>query len=300
MRWTRSIPIGPRETLPGGTGGTCRLVGASIRRAARTSSSPHSRRTGFGMQRMRWASSDTHERARQAAQWVRDVLWLPESQFFVYHPGSTVLIHNANLLGAALVRRCVPDDPSRRWHLCPHSPRRQRMARGHTDQARAISTSSTPSIPAMCSARLAPFSERPDVRAALERGASYYTSRFFDERGRAPLWPDRRYPEDAHSAGTALSTLALLSRLGLADRELLERVTDRVLSHIVRGDHAVHRRGRLVRSTVRYLRWCDAHVALGLSAAADLLAAPPPAQSRSGVQSWLTSSIGGSSTPSHR
>ena len=215
------------------------------------------------------------ERARLAAQWVREVLWFPDSQFFAYHPGSTVLIHNANLLGAALVRRCIPDDPVPELALVPT------LAAQASDGSWPYG-SSTDNLGFVDSFHsgyvlscLAPFAARADVRAALERGASYYTSRFFDERGRAPLWPDRVYPEDAHSAGTALSTLVLLCRLDLADRELLERVTDRVLSHVVRGDHVVHRRGRLIRSTVRYVRWCDAHVALGLSAAADLFAAPP-------------------------
>jgi hypothetical protein len=32
----------------------------------------------------------------------------------------------------------------------------------------------------------------------------------------------------------------------------------------MRGAHAVHRRYRAGSSRVAYLRWCDAHVALGL------------------------------------
>jgi hypothetical protein len=213
-------------------------------------------------------------RAGDAARWVREVLWLPDREIFVYHPGSTVLIHNANLLGAALVRRMLPGDAS------PDAAVASTLAAQEADGSWPYGSgagnlgfvdSFHTGYVLSC---LVAFAEREDVVAALARGAEYYTSRFFDRDGRALLWPNRRYPEDAHSAGTALSTLALLCWLGLVQRELLERVTKRTLTHVVRGDHAVHRRGRGWRSTVHYLRWCDAHVALGLSAAAEVLGGP--------------------------
>ena len=68
----------------------------------------------------------------------------------------------------------------------------------------------------------------PRVEEAVARGAEHYR-RFFDATGRAQLWANRRFPEDGHSAGTALTTLAVLLRRGLVDRELLERVATRVL-----------------------------------------------------------------------
>jgi hypothetical protein len=48
-----------------------------------------------------------------------------------------------------------------------------------------------------------------------------------------------------------------------------------VLNSGLIGGHAVHRRYRWGRSTVRYIRWCDAHVALGLVDAAAALAGLP-------------------------
>ena len=104
----------------------------------------------------------------------------------------------------------------------------------------------------------------------MERGAEYYRG-FFDATGRAQLWANRRYPEDAHSAGTALTTLAVLLRRGLVDRELLERVATRVLDAGLADGHAVYRRYRWGHTRVQYLRWSDAHVALGLVDAASAL-----------------------------
>ena len=110
----------------------------------------------------------------------------------------------------------------------------------------------------------------PRIDDAVERGAAYYRS-FFDTSGRARLWPHKAFPEDAHSAGTGMSALAMLVRRRLVEPELIERVALRVLDRVLRDGQAVHRRYRYGRSTVHYMRWCDAHVALGLVDAAAVL-----------------------------
>ena len=68
-----------------------------------------------------------------------------------------------------------------------------------------------------------------------------------------------------------MSALALLLRRELVEREMLERVAMRVLDDGLRNGRAIHRRYRLGPTTVRYLRWSDAHVALGLVDAAAAL-----------------------------
>jgi hypothetical protein len=112
----------------------------------------------------------------------------------------------------------------------------------------------------------------PRIGDAVERGAAFY-QRFFGPAGEAQLWADRRYPEDAHSAGTGLTTLAVLLRRGLVEQGLLETVAHRALEFGIRGGHAVFRRYRWgLKTYVHYLRWCDAHLALGLADAATVLA----------------------------
>jgi hypothetical protein len=217
-------------------------------------------------------------RAKRAAEWVRNVLWLPKSEMFVYHPGSTVPVHNANLLGAALVRRLLPQDPAP--DLAVSSSLGAQTPDGSWPYGSGASNlafvDSFHTGYMLCC--LLAFADREDVRAALQHGAHYYTRRFFDLEGRALLWPGRPYPEDGHSAGTAMTTLAALCQHGLASRDLLERVTGRVLTHGLRRNRVVHRRGRLWRSTVNYVRWCDGHVALGLSHAAASAVQPQDAE----------------------
>jgi hypothetical protein len=218
------------------------------------------------------------ERARDAARWTLDEAWIERAGYFAYHAGRPVNIHNANLLGAWLVRVAGLDDDVARPRVERAVERTLAAQRpdgswpyGEADNL-AWADSLHSGYVLICLSRLRDVDPRIDE--AMARGAAQYRA-FFDARGRARLWADKPFPEDAHSAGTGLSALATLMRRGLVERELVERVAQRVLDVGLRGDHAVHRRYRLGRTTVRYLRWCDAHVALGLVDAAAALSGHP-------------------------
>jgi O-antigen ligase len=217
------------------------------------------------------------ERARQAAEWTLRQAWDPRSGAFTYHEHSDAVIHNANLLAARLVWEQLGDDAGAREAV-----------------ARAVERSLAAQAPdgawpygddpglgwndsfhtGFVLGALADLRDvDPAVGPALARGGAFYAQRFFGPRGEARLWPDRPHPEDAHAAGTGMSALAALARLELVDRELALRVARRVLDRTLVGGHAVWRRGRYGRTHVVYLRWCDAHVALGLADVATLVAA---------------------------
>ena len=211
------------------------------------------------------------ERARAAAGWVQDELFDSREGFYAYHPGSRAVIHNASLLGARTV------------HL--HGAR--------ADAGDAVARAVERTLEAQQPDGSFPYGEGPGlefvdsfhtgyvldclndlvdvdprVGEAVQRGAGYYVERFFGPHGESRLWPDRAFPEDAHAAGTGLSVLAELRGDGLVPEGLLERVADRVVRHGMRGDHAIYRRYRWGTTRVPYLRWADAHVALGLVDAA--------------------------------
>ena len=221
------------------------------------------------------ARPDFAARAAEAARWVLEELWIEPEGYFAYHPGRPVNIHNASLLGAWLVHVVHGQDPEGAARVAQAVERALAAQRPDGSwpygegRALAWSDSFHSGYVLTCLDRLGALD--PRVEEAVARGAEHYR-RFFDATGRAQLWANRRFPEDGHSAGTALTTLAVLLRRGLVDRELLERVATRVLEAGLAGGHAVHRRYRWGHSRVRYLRWCDAHVSLGLvDAAAALL-----------------------------
>ena len=186
-------------------------------------------------------------------------------------PGRPVNIHNANLLGAWLVHVAGPAGAAAHVQRSIDRTLDAQRPDGSWPYGEAHNLAWTDrSTPATCSsastacAAWTPVSARrcsaaPPTTGVLRRG------------GTGAAVAHKPFPEDAHSAGTGLSTLGALVRRGLLERELLERVARRVLEHGLRSGRAVHRRYRWGPATVRYLRWCDAHVALGLVDAAGAL-----------------------------
>jgi hypothetical protein len=216
------------------------------------------------------------ERARKAATWTLETLYAPQGGFFAYHQGSDAVIHNASLLGARLVHRVLGDSAREATGRAVERTLAAQETDGSWPYGDAIGFVDSFHTGYVLDCLCALSDLDSAVEAAVGRGASYYANRFFDRHGRASLWPSSQYPIDAHSAGTALTTLATLVERGHVERELLERVAAHTAREVVRGGHAVHRRYRWGRTRVNYIRWCDAHVALGLVDAAEALDRPAP------------------------
>jgi hypothetical protein len=219
-----------------------------------------------------WARPDWHERAMRAARWIRDELLRP-SGFFAYHPSSAVLVHNANVLGARLVHDLLGETGVARRAL-ELSLRAQRpdgsWPYGDGGNLEFVDNFHTGYVlESLCGLRALD----PAIPDAVRRGARYWLDRFFLDDGTTTLWPGRRWPEDAHATGTALTTLSALVTAGFVDGRRLEAVARYAFGRMIDGDHAIARRYRLGRSRVAYIRWCDAHMALGLANAAATLAA---------------------------
>src|SRR4051794_5626742 len=58
--------------------------------------------------------ADLGDRAREAARWAMDELWIEPEGYFAYHPGRPANIHNANLLGTWLIHTGLPGDAAAR------------------------------------------------------------------------------------------------------------------------------------------------------------------------------------------
>jgi hypothetical protein len=227
--------------------------------------------TAFAAGALLEAGDEHAARARDAAAWTLEELWVEPDGYFGYHPGRPVNIHNASLLGAWLVHAAGVSGGDRVQRAIGRTLDAQRPD-GSWPYGEGTNLGWSDSFHTgyvlICLDRMRDVD--PRIEESVARGAARY-ERFFDAAGRALLWDAKPYPEDAHSAGTGLTTLALLHRRGLVERELVERVARRVLDVVLHRGRAVHRRYRVGRTTVRYLRWCDAHVALGLVDAAAAL-----------------------------
>lgn len=207
-------------------------------------------------------------RASEAAQWVVDRSFNDESGTFSYHEHSDTVIHNANLLGAKLVWLLLRSDPTAR-EAVKRAVERTLEAQAsdgtwNYGEGPGLDWNDSFHTGFVLSALVELADVDTAVGGALARGAKAYAETFFGSHGQAWLWPNRQFPEDAHAAGTGLSTLAKLSKLGLIDPDLLRRVAQRVVTSTVVDGHAVWRRNRWTTRHIPYIRWCDAHVACGI------------------------------------
>lgn len=216
------------------------------------------------------------QRAERAAAWVAQELFLADEGYFAYHGHSDRLIHNANLLGAALVHELAPKTRQAAEAVRIATARTLDVQRpdGTWPYGEAAGLEWVDSfhtgyvLDSLC--RLEGVD--PRIPLAIERGARVYLSDFFDVEGRPMLWRRKRYPEDSHSAGTGLTVLARLSARDIVPAEAVRRLASYTLRHMLhRSGHAVFRRQRWGATRVSYTRWCDAPVALGLASAAAFL-----------------------------
>jgi hypothetical protein len=215
-------------------------------------------------------------RAERAAAWVARALYLPEAGYFAYHGHSDKIVHNANLLGAALVHQLAPNVPSAAEAVRIATART--LDAQHPDgtwpygEAKGLEWvdgfHTGYVLDSLCRLK----GVDPRIPEAIERGTRVYVSDFFDAEGRARLWRGRHYPEDAHSAGTGLTVLTHLAERDLVPAETVERVARYTLTRMLhRNGHAIFRRQRWGVTRVCYARWCDAPVALGFASAAAFL-----------------------------
>jgi hypothetical protein len=212
-------------------------------------------------------------RAERAATWVARELFLQDEGYFAYHGHSDRLVHNANLLGAALVHELASQVPgaSEAVRIATARTLDAQLPDGTWPYGEAAGLEWVDGfhtgyvLDSLC--RLEGVD--PRISEAIERGARVYLSDFFDGDGRARLWRGKRYPEDSHSAGTGMTVLTRLARRDLVPVEVVSRVAGYALAHMLHGNgHAVFRRERWGSTRVFYTRWCDAPVALGFASAA--------------------------------
>lgn len=206
------------------------------------------------------------DRASRAAGWILERLHSPGG-YFAYHEHSNELVHNASVLGAATVWEHHSEDPAARQAVTGAVERTLAAQRpdGSWPYGAAANLTWVDSLHTgyvlSCLCRMQAVD--PRVREALVRGAEYYTNTCFRPDGAALLGPHSSV-EDGHSAGTALSALAACKAAGVNDANISEAIAHRLIDQIKQFGHPVFRTHRSHHNKIRYVRWCDAHVAAGL------------------------------------
>lgn len=211
-----------------------------------------------------------------SAAFVNDqLLDAAERPFFRYTLDTARLVHNANLLGAGLVstggtlsgdvslvdaavacaRTTIAaqrDDGS--W------PYGEGASLGWTDNFHTAYN-----LDGLLQVWLA--SGDVTVRSSLERGVAHWVRDFFGENGEPRYYPDRPYPYDIHSAGTAVDVAARLASWGFDTAALAERVAEWTRQNLIDPitGATYYQKHRFTTDRRHFIRWGDAHWTLGTS-----------------------------------
>lgn len=182
--------------------------------------------------------------------------------FVRYVPGSSVLIHNANLLGARALHRVSPGHPAIA-EAVERSVSRQladgTWPYGERPGLEWIDAFHTAYV-LLALLDLADDLDDAKARLALENGALVFADRFFAEGGSPRYYLDRPGPVDVHNIATCVAALSRLTAVLPGTTDLLSRSVEGLLSRQGTDGGFRARRG-----APAYPRWNQAHAFLALT-----------------------------------
>jgi hypothetical protein len=113
-----------------------------------------------------------------------------------------------------------------------------------------------------------------EVKSSLDRGVEHWKRDFFGPNCEPRYYAARPYPYDIHSAGTAVDVAARLASWGWDTGDLAERVADWTERNLIDPSTGLthYQKHRLWTDKRHFVRWGDAHWALGCSSLALLRA----------------------------
>jgi glycosyltransferase involved in cell wall biosynthesis len=215
--------------------------------------------------------------AASAAKYIRkELYWTAGSAaaFSYPLPASRVRIHNANLLGAALLCRVHTHTRDRQLLGPALKVTRYSVSRQHADGSWDYGEEPTQrwidnfhtgyNLCALHS--IGRSLETEEFEPSLRRGLAFYRGHFFREDGAPRYFHDRTYPLDIHCVAQSIITLVALRDLDPDNVRLAHAIFRWAIDNMWddRGFfyYRVHRFGTIRTS---YMRWSQAWMLLGLA-----------------------------------
>ncbi len=216
--------------------------------------------------------------ATSTAEYVQDLLYWTDGESAAGYsypvPGLRNLVHNANLLGAALLCRVYKHTRQQRFLSSAMRVARCAAAMQHVDGSwhygEAQSQKWIDNFHTgynLCALRdIGRDAGTSEFESSVRRGLEFYRAHFFRGDGAPKYFHNRPYPVDIHCVAQSIITLVALKDLHPSNIELARSVFQWAM------DHMWDERGffyyRVLRScTIRisYMRWAQAWMLLAMS-----------------------------------
>jgi len=231
--------------------------------------------------------------ASRGAQYMLEHLRVSNGtgDFFQYAPGSSTLIHNANLLAAGVVAAVGRIAGKGEWvaealrcaAVSLESTRPDGLWAYGQDAGLEWVDNFHTAYPLDGVMLLWLATGDAKLKAIVEAGARTWSTEFFGTDGAPYYYREHHNPFDIHSAGSAVDVAARMEALGIPTGDLPSRValwTKANLCDDVTGE-TQYQTGVAIGGKRHFPRWGEAHWALGLSSLALLEGgALPPLEAR--------------------
>jgi hypothetical protein len=221
------------------------------------------------------------EMATSAATYIADELYSPRGDWaFLRYPtpSTETPIHNANLLGAALLSRAYRQTGEERFRQAALAVARYSASRQAHDGSWPYGETSTYAwidnfhtgynLEALDA--IARELQTDEFDGAIRRGFKFYRSHFFRPDGSVRYYHDRTYPIDIHCVAQSIITLVKLRHLDRTNMATAHAVCGWALRHMwdARGFfyYRVQRSGTIRTS---FMRWSQAWMLLALATLVD-------------------------------
>jgi hypothetical protein len=243
------------------------------------------------------ASADA---ALSAADFILNCLYTKQGDeaWFNYTPLETTQIHNANLLGAALLARVSRTLGANRFLEPALVAARFSVGRQNQDGSWYYGERQNPSQKwidsfhtgfNLCALQnVGYYGQSTEFENSLQRGLIYYLDCFFESDGAPRYFHNEAYPLDIHSAAQAIITLVKLA--GSSERCLLQahQVFHWTIKHLKSPDsYFYYQKHRYWTNRISYMRWGQSWMLLALSTLVHFYAKIAPAKLNAGEKTDL-------------
>lgn len=215
--------------------------------------------------------------AISTADYVQNVLYWTDGESAGYSypvPGLRNLVHNANLLGAALLCRVFKHTRQQRFLTSALRVARRAVALQHADGSwdygEAQSQKWIDNFHTgynLCALRdISRDAATSEFEPSIRRGLDFYRAHFFREDGAPKYFHNRPYPVDIHCVAQSIITLVALKDQDASNMELARSVLQWAINRMwdERG-FFYYRVLPFCTNRISYMRWAQAWMLLAMS-----------------------------------
>lgn len=193
---------------------------------------------------------------------------------FSYTPLDYGQVHNANLLGAALLARLFTVTGQENFRDLAARAARFSLCRQNADGSWPYGEAVTQSwidnfhtgYNLVSLKRLSTVLSDSAIKEAIARGMEFYINHFFTSDGVPKYFHDRLWPVDVHSAAQSIVTLSEFSNTFSEAAPLADRVCAWTLANMRSGNgYFYYQNTRFYQNRISYMRWSQAWMLYALA-----------------------------------